>query len=74
MNMASTPKTFNAFRVHNDSDGYRSGHGVYEWATGDRYEGNWKDNARHGYGIMTWVSLNQQYEGLWENDNPVSEE
>ncbi len=56
------------------SDGSRTGHGVYKWASGDRYEGDWKDNLRHGYGVQSWVSLNQQYEGQWENDKPIHEE
>lgn len=30
--------------------GKREGFGVFSYASGARYEGEWKDNAKHGYG------------------------
>ena len=32
------------------SDGNRVGRGVMQWASGDRYEGEWNNNGPHGYG------------------------
>jgi hypothetical protein len=30
------------------------------------YTGDWKDNARHGYGVQIWPD-GAKYEGYWEN-------
>ena len=32
------------------NSGKREGFGVFSYASGARYEGEWKDNAKHGYG------------------------
>lgn len=29
--------------------------GVYTWADGRRYEGEYKDDKKHGFGIYTWA-------------------
>jgi hypothetical protein len=39
------------------------GHGVYTFANGDRYDGEWRDNGADGYG-EDWVSGNM-YRGNW---------
>jgi hypothetical protein len=36
--------------------------GVYEWADGRRYEGDWLDNNMHGKGVYTWKD-GRKYEG-----------
>ena len=33
--------------------GERHGYGVYQWNTGNRYEGEWRDDKREGRGIYT---------------------
>ena len=45
----------------------KSGKGTMNWPQdGNTYEGDWKDNNRHGYGIMKEnVTI---YEGNWKND------
>ena len=30
------------------------GQGVYSWADGRKYEGDYKDDKKHGYGIQTY--------------------
>ena len=30
------------------------GQGVYSWADGRKYEGDYKDDKKHGYGIYTY--------------------
>ena len=31
------------------------GVGVYTWSDGRIYEGEYKDDKKHGYGIYTWA-------------------
>lgn len=59
------------------SDGYysgrlrnnvREGEGTFVFNMGDKYEGEWKNNKFHGYGIYTYSSQNPRdlkYEGHW---------
>ena len=46
--------------------------GTMIYANGNKYEGEWKDDKRHGKGKLTYViSFNKgysMYEGEWEND------
>jgi len=28
---------------------------MYSWADGRKYEGNYKDDKKHGYGVYTWT-------------------
>lgn len=37
------------------------------YPSGNLYEGQWKNNARHGEGRMRWLQLGQQYNGSWQN-------
>ena len=32
-------------------DGLKEGFGVYIWASGSKYEGNWKAGKKHGQGV-----------------------
>ena len=40
------------------------GMGEYIWPDGRRYEGEYKDDKKHGYGIYTWAD-NRIYQGWW---------
>ena len=58
------------------------GIGTYKYATGNKYEGEWKDGKRHGKGTLTLIQhfINEDpieidsQEGLWENDIFIGEE
>ncbi|XP_055796904.1 radial spoke head 10 homolog B2-like isoform X8 [Salvelinus fontinalis] len=45
----------------------REGWGVRCYPSGNLYEGQWRNNVRHGEGRMRWLPLGQQYSGIWEN-------
>lgn len=30
------------------------GKGVFTWKDGRKYEGEYKDDQKHGYGVFTW--------------------
>jgi len=48
-------------------DGIREGRGVYRYAAnGDKYDGEWKQNCKHGIGKMTY-NKKGEYQGYWEN-------
>ena len=32
----------------------KQGHGVYTWANGAKYDGEYKDNKKNGHGLHTW--------------------
>ena len=42
------------------------GYGVYTWAHGDRYEGDWVNNKLHGKGVKTYASGTVK-SGMWED-------
>ena len=49
------------------TNGNRDGSGVYRYfANGDKYDGDWKVNFRHGIGTMTYNGKGA-YQGYWEN-------
>jgi hypothetical protein len=37
---------------------------VFKWPSGSWFEGHFKDDYRHGYGIMHWID-GTKYEGTW---------
>ena len=47
--------------------GKRHGRGTYTWASGNRYEGEWRDNKPHGHGTFTWAADGSRYEGEWRH-------
>ena len=49
-----------------DDKGWRFGVGTCRWNNGDVYEGEWKDNLRHGNGKYTEEGFT--YEGQWQLD------
>jgi hypothetical protein len=40
------------------------GMGVYIWNDGRMYQGQYKDDKKHGYGVYTWAD-GRCYEGYW---------
>ena len=48
-------------------DGTREGRGIYSYAaTVEKYDGEWKENRKHGIGRMTYAKTGE-YNGFWEN-------
>lgn len=43
------------------------GVGVYKWADGRKYEGEWLNGKMHGKGKFTWAD-GKSYEGDYAND------
>lgn len=41
-----------------------SGHGIYLYADGVRYDGEYVDDKKDGYGIYYWTD-GRKYEGYW---------
>lgn len=57
------------FKGRLDDDKKRQGPGVYcEKRTGSVYEGDWKDNMRHGVGVLTFAS-GLEYSGEFFKDS-----
>ena len=50
------------------ADGKREGRGVRVWVSGNRYEGEWKQDKMHGFGVFdgTIGGITQRYEGVFE--------
>ena len=44
------------------------GHGTYTWSDGAVYEGDWKDDLRHGDGTMIYFNEEAKYVGEWINN------
>ena len=42
------------------------GFGVFNWADGRKYEGEYFDDLREGKGIFTWPD-GRKYDGEWKN-------
>lgn len=42
------------------------GNGIYSWADGRQYEGEYRKDKKHGYGVYTWPD-GRKYEGNWKN-------
>ncbi|XP_051980158.1 ankyrin repeat and MYND domain-containing protein 1-like isoform X2 [Xyrauchen texanus] len=40
----------------NDNFPKRNGHGIQEWPDGSKYEGEFKNNLKHGSGVFTWAN------------------
>ena len=40
------------------------GIGLYVWNDGRKYEGEYKDDKKHGYGVYIWAD-GRQYDGYW---------
>eukprot|EP00667_Euglena_gracilis_P012534 EG_transcript_12871 len=46
-------------------DGQRHGPGLYRYANGSEYEGDWADGVIQGWGVMTDVETEEQFKGYW---------
>ena len=44
-----------------------NGQGKFWHADGDVYEGEWRDDQKHGFGVYNHMS-GARYEGHWKND------
>ena len=44
-----------------------NGQGIFTFVYGDIYEGEWKENEKHGHGRITYAN-GSAYEGEWKND------
>ena len=42
------------------------GEGLFTWADGRRYEGQYLSDKKHGYGVFTWPD-GRKYEGQWKD-------
>jgi len=51
----------------------KNGYGVYKWANGNEYRGNFIEDYKHGYGEMYWND-GRFYKGLWENGKFIFDE
>lgn len=49
--------------------GEKTGKGVYE-SSFESYQGEWKDNKKHGYGIYKNKSTSETYEGEFAQNKP----
>ena len=38
------------------------------WKDGNRYEGEYINDLKHGFGVYTWAD-GSRYEGEWKDDN-----
>merc|ERR1712000_265144 len=57
-------------RVH--GDGKKHGFGIYKYANGDEYSGDWRDGKRDGRGILEYARNNakkncEAYSGYWKD-------
>ena len=48
-------------------DDIKEGKGTYNWPSGGKYEGDWKDGKKEGKGTWTYAD-GGKYEGYWKND------
>lgn len=48
-------------------DDFRNGQGIYTYANGDTYDGEWSNNLRHGTGSYTYSVSGAKYIGTWMN-------
>ena len=42
------------------------GRGLFTWADGRTYDGEYYDDKKQGYGVFTWPD-GRRYEGYWLN-------
>jgi hypothetical protein len=51
-------------------NGLPNGKGIYTWASGDYYKGDWKLGKREGIGVLTTIinGKDSLLSGVWEND------
>lgn len=64
---SDTKNITNGIKESVDKSAFKNGFQEYTWADGAHYEGEWKDDKRHGKGTYTAANGNT-YAGDWEND------
>jgi len=57
-------------KYEGENNGKANGRGIGKYQNGDVYEGEYKENKRHGYGTYTEAGTNTKYTGAWANDRP----
>lgn len=50
--------------------GKMHGQGVFRWATGDQYAGEWQNDMMHGIGMMSRSDGAVEHAGRWSYDQP----
>ena len=48
------------------------GMGIYIWNDGRQYQGQYKDDKKHGFGVYTWAD-GRTYTGYWKNGKQEGE-
>lgn len=43
------------------------GKGVFSWADGKKYVGEYYEDKKEGYGELTWYFLINNFQGRWYN-------
>lgn len=43
----------------------KEGNGVYYYTNGNKYEGGWKNDLKHGHGVYYNFVNGEKYEGQW---------
>ena len=54
-----------------NKDGEKVNSGTYEWASGERYKGDYKNDNRDGQGVYTWAN-GDKLDGTWVQDEIVT--
>jgi len=73
-NGSEQPQYVEKVRFDNGTDsgdrvkGKRHGQGIFEWYNGDRFEGNYENDKKNGYGKLYSKSKKFRYEGYFVND------
>ena len=49
-------------------NGKMEGEGIFTWSNGKRYEGNYVNNQKNGFG--KFINPPKIYEGFWEDGKP----
>ena len=50
-----------------------NGKGTFHWKTGQKYIGEFRDNKRHGKGVMYYINGKINYSGEWINDKTINQ-
>jgi hypothetical protein len=50
----------------------KNGKGVMIYKNGNLYDGEWKNDLRHGNGILTEKNGDVQHKGSWVDDKPIN--
>ena len=68
-NFITTKKQWKIYLDDDHAEQFENLNGTYEveFVDGAIYQGDWKDNNKHGQGNLTYPN-GDKYEGIWEND------